>query len=188
MNSLIFIITGLPGHGKTTLAATLACAFDLKMGSTSDPIFQLLAQRLASNTGMGLDEAEQILRTANKEILRPTLVRYGNQMVLGDPSALVQMLIARDCRIIDGVRRKQELNEALKYIVEQGFTPVVIWVQRMPPPERIHDNTEVCGLDADHVVTNDFPTAVDFCNWVYANSGAITLPRRSDELAPVPQA
>ena len=187
MNSSIFIITGLPGHGKTTLAATLADAFDLKMGSTSDPIYQLLASRLAGNTGMDLETAERLLRSADKEILRPTLVRYGNQMVVGDPSALVQMLIAKGCRIIDGVRRKQELNEALKYIVEQGFTPAVIWVARRPAPPQVHDNTEVCGLDADHTVINSFRTAVDFCNWIYANSGIITLPRHSDELAPAPQ-
>jgi hypothetical protein len=85
--------------------------------------------------------SEEILRGMSKEKIRPELVRVGDFLTKEEPEFLVRRLYESGCRIIDGVRRReQELPAVRKYFSLLGVVCQVIWVQRLPEPVRISDD------------------------------------------------
>jgi len=83
-----------------------------------------------------------------KEEIRPYLVKIGDEMCDRDITVLADKLIENGCGIIDGIRRKKELNG-----IKNKYNPLVIWINR-PDNDDISDNTEVTAEDADYVFVN----------------------------------
>ena len=165
----LFVFIGHPHHGKTTARKMFSELTGFAGGSCSDVIFAILSRHL------GVPEAE--LRAADKEQLRPKLVEFGN-FLCGDigtlklvdsappgvenktaqlyrgPSSLVRVLFHVGCRVIDGVRRRLELNDVRNRMEWLGIPVVVFWVERPGEPV-LQDNTELSKEDADIVLLND---------------------------------
>lgn len=159
---VIFLI-GPPGHGKTESRKILSEITHLKGQSTSEVIYAYLAER------RGTTIAE--LKKIPKEELRAELIKAGDYLCgqvgqFGDapaeidsqlyriPSALVRMLYLAGHNIIDGVRRRLELSDAIKHLEWNGVRSLVLWIQR-PAAPIIKDNTELSPLDAHLIIDND---------------------------------
>lgn len=155
-NEKVYIVIGFPGHGKTTVSKSLAEATGLVRGSTSDPVYLHIAEWLSNGMpALSVATSEELLRGMSKEKIRPELVRVGDFLTKEEPEFLVRRLYESGCRIIDGVRRReQELPAVRKYFSLLGVVCQVIWVQRLPEPVRISDNTTVTWKDADRVIVN----------------------------------
>lgn len=150
MGQPVFIIIGHPQNGKTEVGKALEQLTGLPRGSTSDTIYESLAQ----NSGVPVD----VLRSIPKEELRPQLIAEGDRLAAADITSLAWPLIAKGVRIIDGVRRKAELTAIKMRCGMNDFKPVIWWIQRVPIVSRIKDNTEVISTDAQAVFINDGKT------------------------------
>jgi hypothetical protein len=166
----LFIFIGSPRHGKSTARKVFCELTGLRGGSCSDVIFVLLSRHL------GVPEAE--LRLVDKEALRPKLIEFGDFLcgstgklsliepepaagapdktakLYRGPSALVRTLFHAGYRVIDGVRRRLELQEVRDRMEWLGIPVVVFWVERPGEPV-LKDNTELSKEDADVVLLND---------------------------------
>lgn len=169
------IIVGPARHGKTTLRRTLARVLGEKGGSCSDflySIWSLIDQR-----------GEEALRALPKEDSRPLLVALGDWLTTPaasglenfphhlfpgadmswfeasrlpkpSPSALIQAAYQSGIRVLDGVRRKQELDACLPYFSWFGEKPIVIWIEN-PRKELVPgDNLDIPPSCADEIVIN----------------------------------
>jgi len=133
--------------------------------SCSDVIYPLLAKRLK------MTEAE--LRAMEKEEARPMLVEFGDYLCgktetlsvvpggptgpgvyFRSPSTLFRSLYLMGIRLIDGVRRREELDEIRQVLRWLNVPLVVFWIERpgSPPTD---DNTAVTAKDADATILND---------------------------------
>jgi hypothetical protein len=158
MNS-IYIIIGYPGHGKTEVGLAIAEHLNLKRGSTSDAVYEALSDSRALRNGTTPAHELSILRSIPKSELRDELVKCGDHLcAAGGSTCIVWHLVTHGCGVIDGVRRGEELWSARHRLVDQGLHPVVWWVERVPTPPRIHDNTTVTCSDSDFVFVNDCGT------------------------------
>lgn len=165
MNPPVFFVVGKPQHGKSTLRQALANATRLRGGSCSDVVYALLAAR----RGVSVES----LRFLPKEELRPTLVRFGDWLCgLGEPleetavnpefdeniyrhpTALVRVLVLSGIHVVDGIRRRLELQESKDRLEWIGLRTLTIFVDRPGVPE-VKDNTEDLRDFADEVVLND---------------------------------
>lgn len=165
MQPPVLIVVGPPHHGKTEARKILSELTFLKGESTSTVIYEFLAIRRK----VSIDE----LRQLEKEFLRPELIEAGDflvgaradislpavdpeidKIVYRIPSALIRTLYMSGYNIIDGVRRKTELKEAVNHLNWNGVRSVVVWIER-PGVEKIQDNTELSQADATDVVFND---------------------------------
>ena len=175
----VILICGPAGHGKTTAREILARIMQLRGGSCSDVVYAYLARiqgAKAEETAAKIAE----LRAQDKEALRPTLMKIGNWLC-GDvgnlkedtslvyaenseahkdddlyrvPSSLVRMLVHNSYNVIDGIRRKLELQHAVDHLEWNGVRVLTIYVSR-PGGPKVHDNTEDLSLLCDEQVLND---------------------------------
>jgi len=168
----LYIFIGPPQHGKTTARRVFSELTGLPGASCSDVIFALLARHT------GTPEPE--LRAADKEVLRPKLIEFGDYLcgsigkleLVGEPtpearphtealyrgpSALVRALFHAGFRVIDGVRRRLELRDVRDRLEWLGLRTIVVWVERPGAPP-IKDNTELSREDADVVIVNSGST------------------------------
>lgn len=166
MQPPVIIVLGPPGHGKTTAREILVKLTGLRGGSCSDVIYHILAARRKVSI--------ESLRQLPKEQIRPALIELGDWLCgqigtlseasknteLSDeiffrvPSALVRVLFLNDVRVIDGVRRRIELQDALKHLEWLGIRTLVLFVHR-PGGPKIADNTEDLTEFADEILPND---------------------------------
>lgn len=163
MQNPVFIFIGPPHHGKTTSRKIFCELTGIKGASTSDVIYALLADKL------GLSEEK--LRETPKEELRPKLIEYGDflcgmgQLALVEgsnkdehfmrtPSALCRVLFLTGHGVVDGVRRRLELQEFKDRLMWLGVPTVVFWVERAGHPT-VEDNTQLKKEDADEIIQND---------------------------------
>lgn len=169
----VFIIVGKPHAGKSTVRNTISVLTELKGGSCSDVIYHFLAK--ARNTTV------EELKKLPKEELRADLIKLGDELcgigplkvlesvehaddIYRGPSALVRMLFLSRYRVIDGVRRRLELQNAREHIEWLGIRVIVFHVER-PGYESPKDNTEDLKDMADIHLVND-GTAQDLCTKV----------------------
>lgn len=175
----VILICGPAGHGKTTAREILARIMQLRGGSCSDVVYAYLARiqgAKAEETAAKIAE----LRAQDKETLRPTLVKIGNWLC-GDvgnlkedtslvyaedsdahrdddlyrvPSSLIRMLYHNNYNIIDGVRRRLELQHAIQHLEWNGIRVLSIFVSK-PDGPTIPDNTEDLSDLCDERVLND---------------------------------
>lgn len=160
----LFLFIGPPQHGKSTARKIFCELTGLRGASCSDVIYALLAHHKK------IPEAE--LRAVDKEVLRKDLIEFGDylcgsvgklSLLKADepmpdyfraPSALVRTLFHAGVRVVDGVRRRLELQEVKDRMEWLGLPVVVFWIER-PSQSVIADNTEVTKELADHVIVND---------------------------------
>lgn len=160
----VFFVVGPPTHGKTTTREILARLTRLKGGSCSDVIYAFLAAR--HNTTV------EKLREIPKEDLRPRLIAAGDflcgmdgpmdaaekpevdQEVFRHPSALIRTLYMNGYNVIDGVRRRLELQHAKDRLDWCGVEQLTIHIvdPRKPVPQ---DNSEDLSDLADEKILND---------------------------------
>jgi hypothetical protein len=164
-NPAVVLFIGPPRHGKTTARKILSELINQPGASCSDVIYPLLAKHLK------MTESE--LRAMDKEEARPMLVEFGDYLCgkvetlsvvpggtpgpgvyFRSPSTLFRSLYLMGIRLIDGVRRKEELDEIRQVLRWLNVPLVVFWVERpgSPPTD---DNTAVTASDADITVLND---------------------------------
>jgi len=161
----LFVFIGPPRQGKTTARKLFCEMTNLRGGSCSDVIYALMAQH------KGIPEAE--LRAYEKEAVRSDLIEFGDYLcgaigklelvkatkpiredLFRAPSALVRVLFHAGCRVVDGIRRRLELQETKERMEWLGVPVIVFWVER-PGAETLKDNTAVTKEDANFVIIND---------------------------------
>lgn len=165
MNPPVFFIVGKPQHGKSTLRNAISQRTRLRGGSCSDVVYALLAARR--------NVSVESLRAIPKEQLRPDLIRFGDWLcrtgeplaevsarpgfdedMYRHPTALVRVLVLSGIHVIDGVRRRIELQEAKDRLEWIGLQTLTLFVDRPGGPD-IKDNTEDLRDLADELVLND---------------------------------
>ncbi len=165
MQAPAIIVIGPPHHGKTEARKILSELTFSKGESTSTAIYSFLAHR--SKTPLAdlqkipkedfraqLIEAGDFLVGAIDKILLPAVDETIDASVYRVPSTLVRTLYMAGYNVIDGVRRKAELQDAIKHLEWNGVRTVVIWIER-PGGDQISDNTELTSADATDIVIND---------------------------------
>lgn len=165
MQPPVFFVVGPVGHGKSTAREILSKATYLKGASCSDVIYRFLAVR--RNTTV------EELRKIPKEELRPALVEAGDFMVgrIGKieevaanaeidqslyriPSLLIRTLYLNGNNVIDGVRRRLELVDAIGHLEWNGIRALTIYVEDPRKPQ-IADNSEDLKDLSDERILND---------------------------------
>lgn len=160
----VFFVVGPVGHGKSTTREILARLTRLRGGSCSDVIYAFLAAR--GNTSV------EELRKIPKEELRPKLIQAGDYLcgmdglldvaekpevdkeVYRHPSALIRTLYMNGYNVIDGVRRRLELQHAKERLDWCAVEQLTIHVSD-PRKAIVDDNSEdLTGL-VDETVVND---------------------------------
>ena len=160
----VILVVGPCGHGKTTTREIISQLTELRGASCSDVIYHVLAQR----RNVSVDS----LRQEPKEALRPALIELGDflcgqigqlkeapvndvdSVMYRGPSAIIRALYLNGVTVIDGVRRRLELKDAIEKFEWLGIKALVIHVER-PGGPKIDDNTESLKDAADECITND---------------------------------
>lgn len=164
----VIFVVGPVMHGKTTSREILCKHTFLKGASCSDVIYDCLAFR----RGVSVQE----LREVPKEELRPALIEMGDflcgqigslkeapaipnfdDQVFRVPSALIRMLYHSGCNVIDGVRRRLELQHAKEHLEWNGVRSITIHIED-PRKAKIVDNSEDLRDLADELIVNDGTT------------------------------
>ena len=112
----------------------------VKVGATGDVV---LDAYLADNPGL-----TRAAILADKEKHRPNLIKKGDGMCAEDPTCLAGILIEKGCKIVDGIRRKEEFEAITK-----KYKCTVFWVEREGYP-KVKDNTTVTKDMADFIIFN----------------------------------
>ncbi len=165
MNAPCIFVIGPVGHGKTTAREILARLTHLKGGSCSDVIYAVLAARRQVSV--------ESLKQIPKEELRPALIELGDFLcgqvgtlaelpvnadidstLYRSPSGLIRTLYMNGYNVIDGVRRRLELQDAKQHLDWNGVRQVVIHVFD-PRKPIIKDNSEDLKDLADNCIIND---------------------------------
>ncbi len=162
----VIFVVGPVGHGKSAAREILARLTHLKGASCSDVIYAFLAFRK--------DVSQESLRALPKESFRPQLIEAGDFMVgtldavneqtaksaeldasiYRRPSALIRTLYQNGYNVIDGVRRRAELVEAVDHLDWNGIRSLVIHIHD-PRKPRIADNSELLSDLCQVSLTND---------------------------------
>lgn len=168
MQRPVFIITGNRPHcGKSTVRDILVAESGLNGASCSSVVYELEALR------RNVSVAD--LRKMDKESIRADLIKMGDwacgvlpfetfseqefphrDKVLRVPSILIRSLLFSGYEIIDGVRRRLELNDAIDKLEWMGRRMHVVHVVRpLAEGEKpIGDNGEDLSIFAQHTIQN----------------------------------
>ncbi len=161
---VIFFI-GPPQHGKTE-SRKLACEITgLEGASCSDVIHAFIAARLKMSVQDWRNIPREERRQAEIEagdFLCGSIGKLSTVALDGTvdgeffriPSGIIRVLFHRGIRVIDGVRRNLELDQARAHLEWLGIRSIVIWVER-PGHATIADNTELTAAQADEKIVND---------------------------------
>lgn len=161
--SPVFLVIGEPQNGKSEVRKTISGLTSLKGASCSDVIYEKLAEHEGTTV--------ESLKIQPKESVRPRLIALGDWLCgkggpeaahayprlasfRRHPSALVMTLFESGHRIIDGIRRREELGAAIEMIASAGHQPAVLFVDR-PGINRVPDNTEHLRDMADVTIVNN---------------------------------
>jgi cytidylate kinase len=164
MNKIIVVI-GKARAGKTTFSKYLSTITGAKCAGTSDVVYKYMA--LARN----VDVKE--LYKIPKEELRPNLISFANALCEVYPIFLSEALIKNGVSIIEGVRRKSELD-ALRNL----YDVYAVYIDR--DQGTVSDNFEMDHHDADHIVINHsdldslYKATQNFWNCVIEDENIIT--------------
>lgn len=138
----LIVLIGLPESGKTATGEIIAESLGWQRGSCSDFIYKLYA------AAHGIPE--DIARRRNKNTIRQQLIDIGDTVCDVYPEFLAMGAYKQGIQVLDGVRRKVELD-ALKKAVPNLL---VLWVERPDHPSP-KDNTSVSLADAHGLVLNN---------------------------------
>jgi dephospho-CoA kinase len=161
MSRKIIIVIGRARSGKSTFSNYLSTISGIKYAGTSDVVYKYMA--LARNV-----DVEELYKIP-KEELRPNLITFANALCEIYPIFLSEALIKDGCSIIEGIRRKSEL-EALK----RKYDTYVVYIDR--DEGTVNDNFEMDRHDADHIITNYsdlddlYKTAQTFWDYIILNN------------------
>ena len=146
----ILVVALAPQSGKSTVAAEASRLLGSPWINSSAVIAERLEQRLGLPKGR-IAEA----RAVDHEAYRPALIEEGNRMSAEGTSPGVEC-VRRGYRVIDGIRRREELEAAVAEVRLRGGLPIVICVRR-PHAPALADNTESAALaaQADVIIDND---------------------------------
>lgn len=170
------IVIGPATHGKSTLRGMLCEELDAKGGSCSDYIYALWAY-------LDGKRSVEVLRQMPKEEARQRLVALGDWLTTSSPTfcaqfpfhmfpgydpsvldrtglpkpnpgALIQGAFNDGVRVLDGVRRRRELEAALPFFAWFGVKPFIIWVEDPRKARNPEDNLDLGPQDAEMRVYN----------------------------------
>jgi hypothetical protein len=140
MTKKITVVIGPARAGKTTFANWLSRQNGEKTGGTSQIVYKLMANA----RGCPLEELYRV----PKELLRPHLIKFADSLCDIYPDILSAGLLMEGITVIDGIRRREELEElARKHDIE------VYYVKR--DKGTVKDNFELVEDDADFIVDNN---------------------------------
>lgn len=165
MNAPVFFFIGPPQHGKTEARLQASEITGLPGASCSDVIHAFLAARMKSTVAKWREQDREVRRPAEIEAGDYLCGHIGHlNLVAFDPtvdkdfyrcpSGLIRPLVQRGVRLIDGVRRRLELSDAVNHLDWNGIPSVTIWVERPGAPD-IRDNTELTREHATEHIVND---------------------------------
>ncbi len=169
-SNTLLLVSGLPRHGKSTLAGMLSTFTGLPWGDCSAIIYQELAKRE--------DTTIPELKSRDKNALRAALIATGDDLCKQNPAYLADALIEQGVRIVSGVRKADEIEAILEK--HKDLSILHVWVEAFDNKEQaerfsflgtegdtaevgpgiysaptIHDNTDTSLRDlADFVVFN----------------------------------
>ena len=148
----ILVVALAPQSGKSTVAAEASRLLGSPWINSSAVIAERLEQRLGLTKGQ-----IAAARTIDHDAYRPALIEEGNRMAAEGTSPGVEC-VRRGYRVIDGIRRRTELEAAVAEIRRAQGLPIVICVRR-PNAPALADNTEAAALAAlaDVIIDNDGP-------------------------------
>jgi hypothetical protein len=146
----ILVVALAPQSGKSTVATEAARLMGTTWINSSAVIAERLEERLRLPAGRIAET-----RKLDHEAYRPALIEEGNRMVAEGTSPGVEC-VRRGYRVIDGIRRRDELEAAIDEIRARGGRSLVICVRR-PDAPALTDNTEAAALAAlaDATIAND---------------------------------
>ena len=146
----ILVVALAPQSGKSTVATEAARLMGTTWINSSAVIAERLEERLSLPAGRIAET-----RKLDHEAYRPALIEEGNRMVAEGTSPGVEC-VRRGYRVIDGIRRRDELEAAIAEIRARGGRSLVICVRR-PDAPALTDNTEAAALAAlaDATIAND---------------------------------
>lgn len=136
----VILVIGPAKAGKDTVSKMLSELLDKKYAGTSDILYNIYS----ICTNKSVNELKHI----DKELLRSSLIELGNYLTDDHPIFLSEKLLAQGYTIINGIRRKAELDY-LQFKVVNAF---VIYVDRNTG---ISDNFNISKDRADIVVENN---------------------------------
>lgn len=126
-NNTLVLISGLPRHGKSTLAGMLSTFTGLPWADCSSVIYQELAKRE--------DTTIKDLKLRDKNQLRASLIATGDDLCLSNPAYLADALIEQGIRIVSGVRKADEI-EAILDKHSPTFEILHLWVEAFDNKEQ----------------------------------------------------
>ena len=146
----VFVVATAPQSGKSTVAAEAARLLETGWINSSAVIAERVERRLGLPYGYVAET-----RAADHEAFRPELIEEGDRMAAEGTSPGVEC-VRRGYRVIDGIRRREELEAAVAEVRAGGGRPLVLCVRR-PDAPALADNTEAAALEslADRLLVND---------------------------------
>ena len=147
----IFVVSGRPRSGKTTVSAIAADFLGVKPVISSSAVSSRVEARLHLNPG-----AISAQRALDPELFRPELIAEGNAMAAAGQSPGL-LCVQAGSRVIDGMRRVSEVRESCAEARKRGLIPMVLFVENPRDAARVNDNSESTGLRllADAIIIND---------------------------------
>ena len=147
----VFIVSGRPRSGKTTVCAIVAALIGAMPVESSSMVTWPIEQ--AMGLERGTIERERLI---DAERYRPEMIKVANAMAAeGNSPGL--LCVKAGHRLIDGMRRVSEVEDSQAEARSRGLIPVVLFVENPKDLARVNDNTESAGLRriANAIIVND---------------------------------
>ena len=143
MKEIVFLIIGPARAGKTTFANFLSETTGLKATGTSQVVYEIIAA--------ARDCTVEDLLQIPKEELRPTLIKTADYICDIHPDTLSLKLLNDGYRIIDGIRRQEELGFLR---CQPNYDVFTIYIDR-DPQYTVPDNFDIKKEWANQIIEND---------------------------------